>query len=54
MSSKPTRITPDRLPSSDRVAIEGAETLSDNWGRLTKYSIAIRLWSLVKSHEATL
>ena len=42
MSSKPTRITPDRLPSSDRVTIEGAETLSDNWGRLTKYGIAYR------------
>ena len=42
MSKKPTRITSDHPPKSDRVRIEHAETLSDNWGRLTKYSIAYR------------
>src|SRR5262245_47232861 len=29
-------------PSSDRVKIEGAEPLRDNWGGLTKYTIAYR------------
>ena len=39
---KPVNSADKPWPSSDRVKIEGAETLSDNWGRLTKYSIAYR------------
>lgn len=39
---KPLNSADKPWPSSDRVAIEGAETLSDNWGRLTKYKIAYR------------
>jgi len=30
----------DQLPSTDRVRIESVETLSDGWGKLTKYTIA--------------
>ncbi len=41
MSKKPV-ISATDLPSSDRVTIESVETLSDNWGGLTKYSIAYR------------
>ena len=40
MSKKPLNSADKAWPSSDRVAIERAETLSDNWGRLTKYTIA--------------
>ena len=40
--SKPVNSADRPWPSSDRVRIERAETLSDNWGRLTKYSIAYR------------
>ena len=32
----------DNLPSTDRVRIEGVETLSTNWGTLKKYSILYR------------
>jgi nudix-type nucleoside diphosphatase (YffH/AdpP family) len=39
---KPVNSADRPWPSSDRVTIEGAETLSDNWGRLTKYKIAYR------------
>jgi nudix-type nucleoside diphosphatase (YffH/AdpP family) len=39
---KPVNSADKPWPSSDRVTIEGAETLSDNWGRLTKYNIAYR------------
>lgn len=39
---KPINSADRPWPKSDRVAIEGAETLSDNWGRLTKYKIAYR------------
>ena len=42
MSKKPVNSADQPWPSSDRVMIEGAETLSDNWGRLTKYIIAYR------------
>jgi len=42
MSSKPVNSADRPWPSSDRIKIERAETLSDNWGRLTKYSIAYR------------
>lgn len=42
MSKKPVNSADRPWPSSDRVRIERAETLSDNWGRLTKYSIAYR------------
>ena len=42
MSKKPVNSADRPWPSSDRVKIERAETLSDNWGRLTKYSIAYR------------
>ncbi len=42
MSKKPVNSADRSWPSSDRVRIERAETLSDNWGRLTKYSIAYR------------
>jgi GDP-mannose pyrophosphatase NudK len=42
MSNKPVNSADKPWPSSDRVKIESAETLSDNWGRLTKYSIAYR------------
>jgi GDP-mannose pyrophosphatase NudK len=42
MSKKPVNSADRPWPSSDRVTIERAETLSDNWGRLTKYSIAYR------------
>lgn len=36
------RVTSGPWPGTDRVTIERAETLSDNWGQLTKYSIAYR------------
>ena len=39
---KPVNSADQPWPSSDRVMIEGAETLSDNWGRLTRYTIAYR------------
>lgn len=39
---KPVNSADKPWPSSDRVTIERAETLSDNWGRLTKYRIAYR------------
>lgn len=39
---KPVNSADKPWPSSDRVRIEGAETLSDNWGRLTKYTIRYR------------
>ena len=42
MSKKPVNSADRPWPSSDRVTIERAEKLSDNWGRLTKYSIAYR------------
>ncbi|MBA4095662.1 MAG: GDP-mannose pyrophosphatase [Rhodospirillum sp.] len=42
MSKKLVNSADRPWPSSDRVRIERAETLSDNWGRLTKYSIAYR------------
>jgi GDP-mannose pyrophosphatase NudK len=42
MSKKPVNNADRPWPSCDRVRIERAETLSDNWGRLTKYSIAYR------------
>jgi len=42
MPKKPVNSADGPWPSSDRVRIERAETLSDNWGRLTKYSIAYR------------
>ena len=42
MSKKPVNSADKPWPSSDRVKIERAETLSDNWGRLTKYTIAYR------------
>ena len=42
MSNKPVNSADKPWPTSDRVTIERAETLSDNWGRLTKYSIAYR------------
>ena len=42
MSKKPVTSASGPWPSSERVKIERAETLSDNWGRLTKYSIAYR------------
>ena len=42
MSKKPVNSADRPWPGSDRVRIERAETLSDNWGRLTKYSIAYR------------
>jgi nudix-type nucleoside diphosphatase (YffH/AdpP family) len=32
----------DNFPKTDRVRIEGVETLSANWGTLKKYSIAYR------------
>jgi GDP-mannose pyrophosphatase NudK len=42
MSNKPVNSADEPWPSTDRVTIERAETLSDNWGRLTKYTIAYR------------
>ena len=39
---KPVNSADKPWPRSDRVTIERAETLSDNWGRLTKYTIAYR------------
>ena len=42
MSKKPVTSANGPWPSSDRVTIESAETLSDNWGRLKKYSIQYR------------
>jgi GDP-mannose pyrophosphatase NudK len=42
MTKKRVRSVTDNLPGTDRVRIEGVETLSANWGRLQKYSIAYR------------
>ena len=42
MSKKPVTSASGPWPTTDRVRIERAETLSDNWGRMTKYSIAYR------------
>jgi nudix-type nucleoside diphosphatase (YffH/AdpP family) len=39
---KPVNSADQPWPTSDRVTIEGAETLSENWGRLTRSTIAYR------------
>ncbi len=47
---KPVNSADKPWPSSDRVRIKGAETLSDHWGRLTKYNIAYRRRDGVTEH----
>src|SRR5882724_786764 len=42
MTKKRVRSVTENLPSTDRVRIEGVETLSTNWGTLKKYSILYR------------
>src|SRR5688572_549048 len=42
MAKKPVTSASGPWPSSERVTIERVETLSANWGELTKYSIQYR------------
>src|SRR5215510_10287639 len=43
---------PENFPKTNRVRIEGVETLSANWGKLKKYSLAYRRGDGVEQRQS--